>query len=287
MSLKKLCFLISTLFILFFNVNIFGENSKYASNIQSIILEDFEVGQDGKPNRPWVIIPERFGRKGSVDSGESLQDMKWVKAWPEAYFGLDKGTGKGELFFGVSATTEEAKKKYTDVSGSCLALKLAFERQGYNVVELYPVALNKDNKYSKTPIPFKGKVQQVDMWIWGANYNYNVEMVIMDFKGVEWRLPVGNIQHAGWKNFVVTIPKSIPQAVTYIPSMKAFSLVKLVIWTTPNEKVTGAYIYIDHIKYLTDVYGDLYDGYQLGDTTYIKDLWEKGAAAPSEKDVNP
>jgi hypothetical protein len=125
------------------------------------------------------------------------------------------------------------------------------------------------------------------MWIWGANYDYNVEMVIMDYKGVEYRLPVGNIKHIGWKNFVTTIPPSIPQTATTLPTSKVFSLVKLVIWTTPNEKVVGAYVYFDQIKYLTDVSSGIYDGYKLSDPAYIKGVWDKGAAAPNEKDVNP
>ena len=285
MSLKKMV-LVFVVCLVFFNVSSFY-GTEYTSNIQSLILEDFELGTDGNPARVWALIPDRFGRKGSLDSGESLQKISWVKAWPEAYFGKEVADkGKGEFFYGPSET-ENDRKRYTDVSGTCLGLYLAFNRQGYNMVELYPLAKTDDGKFEKSPLRFKGKVKQIDMWMWGANFNYYVEMVLLDYRGVEHRLDVGSIRHIGWKNFVVQIPNYIPQSIDYIPSSKVLSLLKLVVWTTPNEKVSGAYMYVDQIKYLADVYTELYDGYQLGDPSKIKSVWEKGSNGPKESDIKP
>lgn len=284
MKLKKISLLVSIMGIFFVNLSSFA--AEYTSNIQSLVLEDFELSQDGKPKRQWILIPDRFGREGNSDAGESLQTLRWVKAWPEAYFGKEvQGKTNAEFFYGP-VDNEDNRKRYTDVSGTCLGMKLMFNRQGYNAVELYPLA-EKDGKYVKQPLPFKGKVKQMDFWIWGANYDYFVEAVFVDFRNVEHRITVGSIKHVGWKNFVVTIPNYIPQSVTYIPSLKQLSLVKFVIWTNPEEKVSGAYIYMDHIKYLADVYSDLYDGYQLGTPDAIKTLWDKAPAPPKESDVRP
>ncbi len=255
------------LILIFLLLNIgFLFSDEKTMNLQSVVLEDFELNENGKPKKMWMAIPNRFGREGSLESGKSLQEVSWIESWPESYFGKN-----GEFDDG------NGLKKYK----TCLAVKLAFERQGYNSVELFPLE-EKEGKYKTTNLPFRGRVRQLDMWVWGANYQYEMEIVIMDYRGVEWRLPVGSIHHIGWKNFTVYIPNYIPQSVSYIPSTKRFSLVKVVIWTTPREKVSGAYLYIDHIKYLTDIFESNYDGYNLGQDDTIKNLWDKGPKAPDE-----
>lgn len=235
-----------------------------ASNIQSVTLEDFELDQGGKPKRVWAAFPERFGRENNLDTGKSLQEVGWVEAWPEAYFGRE----------GVYDDGNEKKTYKTS-----LGLKLEFNRKGYNKVEIVPMA-EKEGKLVPAPIPFKGRVKQIDLWVWGSNYNYELVMVLVDYRGVYHRLPVGSLQHVGWKNFVVTIPTYIPQAVTYIPRQQPFAFVKFEIWTHPDERVTGAYIYIDHIKYLSDLMESKYDGYQLGEIETTKNLWDKAPKAP-------
>ncbi|HBD96254.1 MAG TPA: hypothetical protein DDY71_14990 [Spirochaetia bacterium] len=268
---------------LFFSALLFGQQR--ATILQTIVLEDFELSDDGSPKRYWTAIPDRFGRKGSVASGESMQELMWVKAWPEAYFGTEKANaGRGEFFYGPSKS-EGNLVRYTDVSKTSLAIKLAYNRQGYRVTELFPLEKSADGKFKKTPIPFRGKVRQVDFWVWGSNFDYFMEMVLIDYRGVEHRLEVGNIRHVGWKNFVVQMPNNIPQDVTTIPSNRPLSLVKYAIWSNPKERVSGATFYIDHIKYLADVYEELYDGYQLGDPEYVKNIKEKAAAQPKESDI--
>ena len=43
--------------------------------------------------------------------------------------------------------------------------------------------------------------------------------------------------------------------------------------------------YIDHIKYLSDIFQAKYDGYDLGKIETVKNLWEKGPKAPSESEL--
>ncbi|MBN2547034.1 MAG: flagellar filament protein FlaA [Spirochaetes bacterium] len=263
-SIIKKLFIIFVIFSLLNVFSIFPEEK--ASNIQSVTLEDFELDQNGKQKRLWIAVPERFGRENNSDTGKSLQEVAWVEAWPEAYFGREGKYDDGN----------EVKNYKTS-----LGVKLEFNRRGYNKVELYPVE-EKDGKIIGNPIIFKGRVKQIDLWIWGSNYNYDMEMVLMDYKGIYHRLPVGNLKHIGWKNFIVTIPNYIPQTSSYNPNSLKFSLVKLEIWTAPDERVTGAYVYIDHIKYLTDLMETQYDGYNLGNDNTVKNLWEKAPKAPEK-----
>jgi hypothetical protein len=260
--------LLICLLIILFDANlIFPENR--TQNLQSFVLDDFELTQDGKPKRLWVAVPNKFGRKNSKEAGESLQKLSWIESWPEAYFGKDGVLDEGNV-----------KKEYKH----CLALFIAFNRQGYNTIELFPLE-EKNGKLVRSPIPLNGIVKQVDLWIWGANYLYEMEMVLRDYRGVEYRLPIGSIKHVGWKNFNIPIPSYIQQTGTYILGQYQFSLVKLVLWTTPKEKVSGTYVYIDHMKYLTDIYDNRYDGYELGKIETVRNLWEKAPKAPDDKDV--
>lgn len=264
----KLTFGIFIMILLLLNVGHLFSDER-TRNLQSIVLDDFELNSEGKPNRYWAAIPIRFGKKDNLESGESLQKLSWVESWPESYFGRD-----GILDIGGE------KKEYKH----CLALQIAFNRQGYNYVELYPLT-EKEGKYTRTPIPFNGIVQQIDLWVWGANYNYSIEMVLMDFRGVEYRLPIGKIKHVGWKNFTVTIPNYIPQKGEYLLGEYQFSLVKLVVWTEPSEKVSGTYVYLDHIKYLSDIFEAKFDGLELSNKETVNNLWEKAPKAPEEKDL--
>jgi len=283
MKLTKLLFVIIFIILLSLNSVI---STDYTKNIQSLVLEDFEMSKENlkKPKRYWKIVPDRFGRLNNRENGPSLQKLAWVKAWPEAYFG-----NEGEFFFGTEqdANNDIAKTRYTDISEYCLALEIKFNRQGYNSVEIYPLEEYEKDKFRIKPIPFKGKVEQIDFWVWGANFDYFMEVVLMDYRGVEHRLNVGSIKHIGWKNFTLKLPNNIPQSIAQIPSTKVLSFVKFVIWTNPGEKVSGAHIYIDHIKYLTNVFEEIYDGYQLGSPKKIKEIWDNGVNIDVKVDNNP
>lgn len=292
MSLKKTYLALVLLF------SVFGLSGLFAApntvNLQTLVLDDFEMdGEDSDtPKVFWKLLPNTFGREGNRPNGKSMQRIAWVKAWPEAYFG-----NEGSFFFGTDEENETAKARYTDNSGYCLGLNIKFNRQGYNYVDLAPVAkkveTNEEGEeeetdvYEMKPLRFKGKVEQFDFWVWAANYDYYLEVVLRDYRGTEHRLNVGSIRHIGWKNFTVKIPYQIPQRVDYIPSERALELVKFTIWTNPEEKVNGAYVYFDHIKYLTNVYEDIYDGYQLGVPSNIKQMWEEGEKEDVELDHIP
>ena len=256
--------------------------------LQTLILEDFELeGDGGAPKRYWTVVPDRVGREGNLASGKNLQELRWVKAWPEAYFGTEKESGAGEFYFGQKKFDDEnGVIRHTDKSATSMSVKLCFNRQGYRTVELYPLSKNEDSgKYEKAPIPFKGKVEKIDFWVWGSNFNYNLQLVLVDYRGVEHRLDAGSLKHIGWKSFSVEVPKTIPQSVLTIPSDRYLTFKKFVIWTDPNERVSGATYYFDHITYVSDVYSELYDGYKLGDREYVEELEKEAPQAPDEADV--
>ena len=63
-----------------------------------------------------------------------------------------------------------------------LGINGAFVRQGYNQIELIPGTGSGDNFVAKA-IPLPGRVQTLDFWVWGSNYDYYVELHFRDFQG--------------------------------------------------------------------------------------------------------
>lgn len=155
----------------------------------------------------------------------------------------------------LSGAYAEAENKYI------LGVRSQFTRKGYNKVWIYP---EKD-------IVIPGNVKKLDIWVWGANYNYNLEVHLRDYTGVIHNIPLGSLHFMGWRNLSVEIPRNIPQFIRYLPMEKPLSFVRFVIWTEPAERVDDYIIYFDHLKVLTDVYRERFDGDVLADKS--KDIW--------------
>lgn len=60
-------------------------------------------------------------------------------------------------------------------------------------------------------VPFKGIVNQIDFWVWGANYLYYLDVLVRDANGRVHVLNAANLNFYGWKNVVVRVPSWIPQ----------------------------------------------------------------------------
>ena len=86
---RNLMGLLAFLIIIILGSGNLKTQEKRTENLQSIVLEDFSLGQDGKPKRMWAAFPDRFGRKDNLESGDSLCEVSWINSWPEAYFGTE------------------------------------------------------------------------------------------------------------------------------------------------------------------------------------------------------
>jgi hypothetical protein len=153
-----------------------------------------------------------------------------------------------------------------------------FDRKGYNWIDIYPVkkpdgggAAAADAPPFEIPIP--GRAKSIDAWVWGSNYNYYLEAYVRDYQGIVHTIYMGNIAYEGWKNLMAPIPGSIPQIKRYLPRLTGLTFVKFRLWTVPNELVDNFYVYIDHLKVLTDTYESIYDGDDLVDDEFIQKTW--------------
>jgi len=176
--------------------------------------------------------------------------MAYVDTWPIALYGYNR---EGETI-------------------KSLGIHGRFDRRGYNWIDLYPV--NGDGDPFEIPMP--GRIRYIDMWIWGANLDYNVEAYVRDYQGTVHLIKLGNLAYTGWRNLRANIPGYINQSKRVLPALAQMRFVKFRIWTRPTEKVDDFYIYIKQFKVLTDIFESTFDGDELADPDILPQLWADG-----------
>lgn len=226
-------------------------SDRVTENLQSRIIERFDgptdEGQyDYRQNHRWIVSGSKFVT-------QDLPRYGWIKSWPSALYRIEPENADLRSF-GVQAS---------------------FDRMGYNYLEIIPVEDQDDSDGNPVPkgISIPGRVKNLDLWAWGSNHDYYLDIHLQDYRGIVHVLRMGELNYRGWQNLKVTIPSSIPQDVVYVPQRKGLELVKLVLWTRPTEKVDGFYVYFDEIKVFTDIFESPFDGEGLADPNEVETLW--------------
>ena len=137
-----------------------------------------------------------------IDNFDTDQEWSWTTS---ASRFVAEGYPKIGKFQGIPNSLKPFYKD-SEVEPMVLGVKAAYNRKGDNWFEVYPT---KDGKSYE--IPFKGTVDHIDFWIWGANYLYFLEVIVRDADGRVHVLPAGNTKFNGWKNIIVSVPGWINQ----------------------------------------------------------------------------
>ena len=148
-----------------------------------------------------------------------------------------------------------------------LGVSFKFNRKGNNWVDIYPTKANGEET-SPYEIPFKGIVNRLDFWVWGAGYDFNLEILVRDCEGRVQTIPVGSLNFYGWQNMAVSIPTTIKQSSRYLSGVKNMQFVAFRIRTQPSEKVDDFHIFFDEFKALTNMQRPSYDGFELVDVKF-------------------
>ncbi|MGC9313728.1 MAG: flagellar filament outer layer protein FlaA, partial [Sediminispirochaetaceae bacterium] len=143
-------------------------------NLESKILETFDP--DTRTS-DWLI-------RGSKFITEGYPKKTFAETWPEALYG---------------SNIEEKEL-------AVLGTQFKFDRQGYNYIEIIPVKEDEEGNTVHNPIEIPGRVQQLDLWVWGSDFDYYMEAHIRDFRGVVHVLRMGSLNYVGWKNLRVNFP---------------------------------------------------------------------------------
>lgn len=117
-----------------------------------------------------------------------------------------------------------------------------------------------------------GQVQELFVYVWGSNYDYELELHLQDYKGDEHILPVGNLNYRGWKNLRIPIPSYIPQTDQGLPGTRPLKFLRFVIRSNPNEENLIFYAYMDYFHALTDIYEPRFFGEEL---QFVQKYWSE------------
>lgn len=221
-----------------------------AVNLESRILEGF----NGQSGYTWKVSASKFATKSD---SESFPKLAYVSSWPAAIHGYNR-EGKDIKSLGIWGR---------------------FDRKGFNWIDVYPVKEGSGEDAPASEIPIPGRVQMLDMWVWGANFNYYLEAYVRDFKGVVHIINMGDLNFQGWRNLKINIPSNIPQSKRTLPLRQGLTLVKFRVWTRPVERVDNFQVYFNQIKVLTDTFETLFDGDELADPARVQELWGAGSNA--------
>lgn len=228
----------------------FAVADEATTNWQASILEDFD---DGGSYR-WIV---RGGKYLAVEDGVQEFDYPFnyqivEDVWPEAL----------------------GRPKDADTPG-VLGVQASFTRRGYNYLEMIPVAEEDDENGDPVPvgIPIPGRPATIDLWAWGSFFDYYIEVQLRDYRGIVHTVKIDNIGFGGWKNIEARIPNYIPRSTKTVPRRRNLELVKVVLWTQPDESVAGFHFYMDQIKVLTDVFETPFDGEGLADPDFVQQTW--------------
>ena len=201
----------------------------------SEIVRSFTVEDfDGASAPQWTVRGSRF-----VD-GEVLRSQI-VSAWPKVLFGENP---------------DEARRAF--------GIRGGFTRQGHNYIEIIPPGGS---------IELAGLVSELDLWAWGTNLDYYVTAQIQDYRGIYHTLEMGSIKHLGWRKLSARIPSSVPQLRDRPSNQPNITLIKLVLWTEPTERVGEFYVYFDELRSFGDLYKRRTDGSELSEPEFVEENW--------------
>lgn len=219
---------------------VFGQPS--SKSIETFVMDNFDTpnGQNYSYNGKsyswdWAVNSSRFVAEGYPLTG-------YYDGIPNSLKQLRRSDEGDAKVFGV---------------------KTAYNRKGDNWFEVYPTADGKPYE-----IPFVGTVTQMDFWIWGANYNYYLEVMVRDATGRVHVLQAGSLAFNGWKNIIVNIPGWIQQHSHYRNGPENMTFVGFRIRSDAAEYVDNYVVFFDQIKYTTNSLAYIYDGYELKDVDF-------------------
>lgn len=240
-SFKAICLILMTSIAV---LSAFGDN--LTPFIESRVLESFN--NDGETPYEWRIEASKFATRS--DEGE-FPRLTYVPSWPTSFHGQNP---QGEL--------------------RSLGIWGRFDRRGHNWIDIYPVSDVDGQEVRGIQIP--GRVQALDMWVWGSNHRYDLEAYFRDYRGMVHIVRLGTINHAGWRNLRASIPNNIPQDKIYLPQLSALTFVKFRLWTQPTERVDNFFVYFNQFRILVDTFEMPFDGDVLANPGRVQEFWNGG-----------
>ncbi|MDR2658910.1 MAG: flagellar filament outer layer protein FlaA [Spirochaetaceae bacterium] len=270
-GLKVFCLV---LFLSLLAVPVFSDNETLS--YESIILDNF----DGSP---YIIDGDEYHYTWKADGSK---------------FSTKTGNQTFPVISPVSTAPQALLRQKPD--SKSLGIQGAFDRHGYNWIDIYPTYTDGDGQSAE--IPLNGRTRMIDVWVWGSNLNYSLNAYIRDNQGIIHEIQMGSLKFSGWRNLRANVPTGIPMVSNVLPrSTHVSTFVKFRLWTTPQERtyvdlrrdingkiveIIPFYLYLSQLKVLADIYESIYDGDELAYPKNTDALWANAGVNANDNAAN-
>lgn len=231
-----------------------------------VCLFVFGLPAFAQPNSKSIetFVIDNFDSAGAQNYMYNGESLSWDWSVNSSRF-VAEGYPKTGYYEGIPNSLKLLRRG-NETEAKVFGVKTAFNRKGDNWFEVYP---SKDGKPYE--VPFIGTVTQVDFWVWGANYNYFLEMMVRDALGRVHVIQCGSLAFNGWRNIIVNIPGWIQQHSHLRSGPENMTFIGFRIRSDAEEYVDNYVIFFDQIKYTTNSLSFIYDGYELKDVEFEDD----------------
>lgn len=250
------------LLLLFFIVvdSVFSQES--VSNLLEVstrdvvIVQDFDEPEGAKgnfQNITWSLEPSLYITR--TDEKPYPQQAR-VKAYPDI----------------LNRTLHKEDKDTMKV----LAVRAAFNKKGYNYLELIPhenAAEPREVDKEDNTLPgiyFDNPIIEVGVYVWGSKRDYTLEAEFETTRGTSFSVSFGSLNFQGWKSLKAAIPtrhyreSDLVQKSSYVVKLN-----KLRVRTSPTEQVDDFIVYFDTLFVTESITRLDYDGRELGEKRLI------------------
>jgi hypothetical protein len=190
----------------------------------------------------------------------SVDQFESAGFW-NAFMSNDEGIVEARLFEGRpagSAAEPLADPRYVGVDPNIankyvLGVRADFYHRGYNEIDIT----------ASRPIPIEGITKTISVWVVGRNYDNILVIVLQDFFGNTYDLPMGKLNFQGWKKITVAVPPQNPDGRTGIVQRNfhynthmGIKVVGFKILCDPAEDYGSYYVYFDDMRAVTDLFAE-------------------------------
>ncbi len=134
-----------------------------------------------------------------------------------------------------------------------LGVRVEYLHRGYTDFEIR----------AQKPIPIEGITKTLSVWVVGRNYDNVLKIIIEDFFGREYELPLGTLNFQGWKKLTVAVPPQSPDGTSGIVQRNyhynnrmGIKVVGFKVECDPMQAYGSYYIYFDDLRAVTDLFAE-------------------------------
>ncbi|MBQ0167420.1 MAG: flagellar filament protein FlaA [Treponema sp.] len=223
----------------------------------ALLLLMFSVPVFAQPNMKSVetIMIDTFDTKDDMEWNWSVQASKYI------HIGEDASDTYPKMgYFQASPNSLKAYRTANDPEPYVLGVQVSYDRKGDNWFEVYPTDKETGKVYE---IPLLGTVTQLDVWVWGANYDYYLELLLRDADGNVHVVPACTLNFQGWRNVIIDMPSTVRQQSRLRSGPETSYFIGFRVHADANEYADDFVIYFDQLRYSTNTLNNIYDGYEL------------------------